>query len=170
MCPAADVIDQARNDTKSAIQSILRDTVVYRRSIQPQCACGARRQWTRIAHLNMSDPNQQCPTNLRLTSTPVRGCGSSSSPLVVHPYSRVCGRVNAYQRGSPNAFHPSIVGAGLEGAYIDGVSLELAGSRQHIWSFAGALFEVHMRAMCSNTWPSYGPHLFHRVIKKEVIN
>ena len=55
-CPAADVIERARNDTKCEIQSILHDNVTHalnrRYSNQPQCPCGGPGQWTRIAHLN----------------------------------------------------------------------------------------------------------------------
>ena len=49
-------------------------------------------------------------------------------------YLHVCERVN--QKGSPDAFDPSNLGLepGLEGVYIDGVSLThgAAGSHQHI--------------------------------------
>ena len=57
----------------------------------------------------------------------------------------MCGRVNAYQRGDPEAFSNNIVGRspGLENPYIDGVSIThgAAGSRQHIWSFVNAIYE-----------------------------
>ncbi len=177
-CPVANTIEQARNDTKSAIKSILRDTVVHQLNIRQLCSCGGTGDWSRIAHINMSDPSQQCPTNLRLTSTPVRGCsristGAGSCESIIFPsggrsYSRVCGRVNAYQRGSPDAFHPSIVGAGLEEVYIDGVSLThgTAGLRQHIWSFVAAIYETDQGfnsvaiCSCTNTavpWPYQVP-------------
>ena len=58
----------------------------------------------------------------------------------------MCGRINAVQKGSTDAFHPSIRGRspGLDGVYIDGVSLTHgpAGSRQHVWTFAAALYET----------------------------
>ena len=135
------------------------------------CPCGGPGPWRRIAHLNMSDPNQQCPHNWRLVTSPVRACGRSTSAghscdSAIFPsngisYSRVCGRVNAIQRGSPDAFQPSIKGRnpGLEGVYIDGVSLThgAAGSRQHIWSFVAALYEEEKLVVllsncpCTNT-------------------
>lgn len=108
------------------------------------------------AHLNMTDPDQQCPPNWRLITSPVRACGRLTSTFgpscdsAVFPsngvsFSLVCGRVIAYQKGSVSAFFPSLEGRspGLEGVYIEGVSLTRgpAGSRQHIWSFANALFE-----------------------------
>ena len=78
----------------------------------------------------------------------------------------MCGRVNAIQQRTPDAFWPSIQGRnpGLEGVYIDGVSLThgAAGSRQHIWTFAAALYETDPNyyltrvCPCTNTnfnWP-----------------
>ena len=44
---------------------------------QYNCPCGGPGQWTRIAHLNMSDPSEQCPSNWNLITTPVRGCGQT---------------------------------------------------------------------------------------------
>ena len=41
--------------------------------------CGGPGLWRRIAHLDMSDPDQQCPSNWRLITTPVRACGCTSS-------------------------------------------------------------------------------------------
>ncbi len=44
----------------------------------PACSCGGP-GWTRVAYLNLSDTNQQCPSNWTLTTYPVRACGRSSS-------------------------------------------------------------------------------------------
>ena len=62
----------------------------------------------------------------------------------------MCGRVIAYQRGSPSAFQPTARGGDLEGVYIEGVSLTHgpAGSRQHIWSFVAALFNIQADQIC----------------------
>ena len=121
----------------------------------PPCSCGGD-GWTTVAYLNMSDPNQQCPSNWTLTTSPVRGCGRSSAGqnicdsmfYLVHGclyYSSVCGRVLAYQIR---------VGAGFVAAletgrnttkyfYISGLTLVHgpAGSRQHTVTFAAALGE-----------------------------
>jgi len=146
------------------------------------CPCGGFGEWNRVVYLNMSDPDELCPVNWNLTSTPVRGCGRSNIsgpgcdsaifPSNGHSYSRVCGKVSAYQKGSPNAFDPSIVGFGvddvsnpsLETVYIDGVSLTHGseGARQHIWSFVASVREMDPafnrvdRCSCINTgfsWP-----------------
>ena len=157
-CPSAEVTERALNSTKEEIGSILHDTVipiVDPTSIYASCPCGGPGQWRRIAHLNMSDPNQQCPSNWGLITSPVRGCGrptdastcnSAVFPSLGSSYSHVCGRINAVQKGRPDAFHLSIEGRnpGLEGIYIDGVSLThgAAGSRQHIWTFVAAIYET----------------------------
>ena len=175
VCPSVDASERAKNTTQEAIRSILRDTVV---PLIDRCPCGGPGPWRRIAYLNMSDPNQQCPSNLRLVTTPVRACGRNTNARetcesVVFPsggssYSRVCGRVDAIQRGWPNAFFNSIGGRGLDGAYISGVSLThgAAGSRQHIWSFVAATYETDPSSFttyvcpCSNTdieWPHQIP-------------
>ena len=151
-CPSQQLIREQR----AAIAEVLSNDI----SQGPYCPCGVQGQWHNIARLNFSDPNQQCPANWTLTTTPVRGCGRTSAAAHTcdsvifeadgRSYSRVCGRVNAYQKGSPDAFDASVRGRGgnpdqtLEGIYLDGLSLTHgpAGSRQHIWSFVSALHEI----------------------------
>ena len=175
-CPSAAVTEQAINSTKETIRSILRYTVVPFLDNPSTCPCGGPGLWRRIAHLDMSDPDQQCPPNWRLITTPVRACGRTSSACdsAVFPsngasYSRMCGRINAFQQGSNDAFQPTILGhnPGLEGVYIDGISLThgAAGSRQHIWSFVAAIYEdsTHLRQdVCpctdsNSNWPYQVP-------------
>ncbi len=135
------------------------------------CSYGGVGNWTRVAYLNMSDTNQQCPSNWRLTSSPVRGCGRSSSEWstcdsVIYPvngrtYSSVCGRINAYQKGRENAFY--IQRDNIESTYVSGVSIThgAPGSRRHIWTFAAAIgyhcpdFSHHLCPCSNNTaeWP-----------------
>ena len=102
----------------------------------------------------MTDPSQQCPSawaQRSRNSEPKRlcgitrsgrGCGSVTYSTFGMNYSHVCGRVIAYQHGSPDAFGYS-ASQTLEGYYVDGVSLTYGspGSRQHIWTFAGGLVE-----------------------------
>ena len=134
-------------------------------------------EWTRIAFLNMTDLTQQCPTNWNLTTSPVRACGRSSTnggtcdsaffPSNGRYYSHVCGRIIGYQKGSLLAFYQSLVSnRGLEGQYIDGVSLTHGAnnSRQHIWSFLSARHETDPDALlncpCTNSnisWPFQVP-------------
>ena len=148
--------DQTSNQQhyKGELHSILRDTVIpvlNARQAPCRTPCGGP-GWRRIAHLNMSDPDQQCPSNWRLITTPVRACGRTSSACdsAVFPsngasYSGVCGRINAFQLGTTDGFWNSVAGLnpGVEGPYLDGVSLThgAAGSRQHIWTFVVAFSE-----------------------------
>ena len=157
-CPSAGVQQSLLNQVESIISDIIAD--------QPPCPCNIPGLWTRIAHLNMSDPNQVCPPSWRVNVTgSVRTCTRSTSgtdsaifPANGRTYSRVCGRINAFQKGVPDAFVASTVrGANLEGPYVDGISLTHgeAGSRQHIWTFAAVRTErenvANFSCPCINT-------------------
>ena len=76
VCPSAEERAAIREQITEQVIAILNN------SSQPPCACGGP-EWTRIAHLNMSDPSQQCPSDWNLFSAPIRGCG--------HPRAGVCG-------------------------------------------------------------------------------
>ena len=144
-CPSQDAI----NAEHRRVNDILEE-----RSVLP-CSCRGDGGWIRVAYFNMSDPNQQCPSNWNLTTSPVRGCGRSSAveftcdsvfyPVLGRTYSSVCGRVLAYQRGVGVGFG-AVLDTGrntIDAAYVSGVSVTHgpAGSRQHIWTFAAALDE-----------------------------
>ena len=142
-----------------------------------QCGCGGSSPWTRVAFLNMSDPNEVCPSNWTTYTSPRRACGTGDRPgisnqcdSVIYPntvgqtYSRVCGRVIAYQHKNTRAFETLVLqNRTLEQIYLDGVSIThgSAGSRQHVWSFASALGDIfatsrpHFSCICSssNNWP-----------------
>ena len=133
-----------------------------------QCGCDGPSGWTRVAFLNMSDPNQVCPNNWTTIASPVRTCGRNSSCDSVFystfglTYSRVCGHIIAYQNGNTDAFKGLVHSSHIDQPYVDGVSLThgSVGSRQHIWSFASALgeegpFRTWWLCACSNSnnWP-----------------
>jgi hypothetical protein len=114
----------------------------------PECGEGI---WYRVAHLNMSDPSQQCPSAWRECNTSqFRACGrpvssGASRPSQIfpisHQYSEVCGRVIGIQVASPDAFHHGRRSSKNEG-YMDGVSITHGSPRHHIWSYVGSLSEV----------------------------
>ena len=176
-CPAADDIDQARSNAMSEIRSILSDTVIPELDGRPPCSCGGEGRWIKVASLNMTDPSQNCPLGWSLISTPERGCQRPSTMNCAsaiflsngQSYSHVCGRIIAYQKGSSDAFQGALTLAqSLDGSYIDGISLThgAPGSRQHIWSFAGALYEnnpnyrADLNCACTNIdelWPFQVP-------------
>ena len=132
-----------------------------------------KRGLMRIANVNMTNTSQQCPGSLSLLDTPIRTCqrgitthGCSLAVFSTNSirYNTVCGRIRAYQYGTPNAFfwyqtHPDL---GLTTYYLDGVSLvnnRSDSTYQHIWSFVGAIDRVD-RAMpfacpCTNSHLNY---------------
>ena len=106
--------------------------------------------WMRVAELNMTDTSQQCPVGLVLrTDDDVRSCELSVADCspIAYPtqdgYTKVCGRITAYQVGATNAFgRASSVSNSItiDSNYVDGVSLTHGISpKQHIWTFAAAL-------------------------------
>ena len=152
----------------------------YYSSDGPPCSCGGAGAWTRAVYLNMSDPNQQCPSNWNLTTTPIRGCGrratsggvcdSVTYSVYGRTYSYVCGRILAYQKGRAGAFFRVInsYSTTIDTAYLSGLMLTHGptGSRQHIWSFVGAYYEqdpnyrTDVTCPCTNTgvsWPHQVP-------------
>ena len=165
-CPSSDSLDSLRQTVKQEIATALQNI--------PSCPCGGRGQWTNIANFNFSDPNVACPSGFTHLTTPVRGCKQApgQGPVCISAvfssggrlYSRVCGRVNGYQKGTTDAFHLSAGLRTLEQTYVEGVSLThgAPGSRQHIWTFAAALYETassydpNYNCPCTNTeedWP-----------------
>ena len=108
--------------------------------------CNSTGGWLRVAYLDMTDPSHHCPTGFRNIDSPKRTCGRLGSGCysVIYAldkisYSRVCGRIVAYQDYSPNAFRPYYNNRALtvDDTYVDGVSLTHGRRpRQHIWTFA----------------------------------
>ena len=121
--------------------------------------------WMRVAELDMTDTAIQCPSSLRLRTSPRRTCVArrSSSPICSSVaftvggvgYSKVCGRIKGYQKGSPDAFYRTSSPLNIESNYVDGVSLTHGTSKQHIWTFAGAISENNenptSKCPCINT-------------------
>ena len=155
-------------DVENALYSVNEDlTQLY----GPPCSCGRGSPWTRVAFLNMSDPNQQCPSNWTLKTTGIRGCGRGSTgtyttdsafyPVNGITYSKVCGRVIGYQKGVTDGLFPyyRLNQRSIDKPYADGVSLTYgpAGSRKNIWTFIDANHEMEIatgyevaQCSCSN--------------------
>ena len=111
--------------------------------------CGGTGGWRRVVYMNFTDPNTPCPSGWQLTShskrtcglaiTDYRTCDSVTFPVSGRDYTRVCGRIIAYQYGSTYAFLPYMDGrvTTIDGPYVDGgISLTHGSPRQHIWTFA----------------------------------
>ena len=119
----------------------------------------------RVAHLDMTDTNQHCPSGFRLIISPKRTCGTPGSrcvsttfPLNGVKYSRVCGKIKAYQYGSPDAFYYANH-ITIDNYHVDGISLTHGQTpRKHIWTFAAAVDETmsnNNRCPCTKTNSQY---------------
>ena len=127
--------------------------------------------WMRVAELDMTNCNHQCPSGLierndlsKRTCVPVstNDCSSVSIPMS-NGYSKVCGKIIAYQVGSPNTFAGTndshIRVTNIDTNYVDGVSLTHGSPRSHIWTFAAGLDEypgsfVYSNCPCTDTTQS----------------
>jgi hypothetical protein len=119
--------------------------------------------WHQIAHINMSDSSQQCPSTWKeVTMDGIRVCARPNStegscPGVLYHasdrYSMVCGRAIGYQFGSPSAFERGVTeGRTIDAAYVEGVSITHGRSpRQHIWSYAAGSSEQRNSQGCSDS-------------------
>ena len=101
----------------------------------------------RVGYLDMTNSSHQCRSGFtehrdsnictcRRTDTSA-GCGSVMMD-VPYQYSRVCGRVRAFQFGTTNAFCFRAT-ASIDSNYVDGVILTHGSPRQHIWTFVSGL-------------------------------
>ena len=116
---------------------------------QNRC-CNTTGVWTRVAYLDMTDSTHICPQGFRLrTDHGKRTCGRIregciSITYTSHglQYSRVCGRIIAYQYSSPDAFNTASRYS-IDGSYVDGVSITHGENpRKHIWTFVAAIDEI----------------------------
>ena len=75
--------------------------------------------WRRIAYLDMNKTDSQCPSEWRLHTDRVRGCGKNHNAIYTcdsvyfrnngSSYNRVCGRITAYQKSEFYAFFSNII-------------------------------------------------------------
>ena len=135
--------------------------------------CGREGGWARVGYLDMTDPSQQCPEEFRFISAPTgsgrlctrgqrneSGCSSMIFKTNGMQYSRVCGRVIAYQHETPNAFgwYNGNRHFTINDSYVDGVSITHGQPRQHIWTFVAAKDETSAdrdRCPCTRTDRTY---------------
>ncbi|XP_065914398.1 uncharacterized protein [Dysidea avara] len=104
--------------------------------------CGGEKGWMRITDMNITN-GDECPHGWKKITSPVAACRASSdddgcysAQFSTHqvPYSRVCGMVIGYQKGSTDAFQPS--SNSIDDPYVDGVSITYGTPRKHIWTYA----------------------------------
>ena len=153
-CPPQSIRDEIRYNITEEIRTLIRNSTIVTTETPTGAGCGGT-GWRQVAFINMTDPSYNCPSGWQLTSYSKRTCGRTrtGSPCesvtfstAGQQYSKVCGRIIAYQNGATVAFYPYSSNSRsrtLEDVYVDGVSLTHgpAGSREHIWTFAGGLTE-----------------------------
>ena len=110
--------------------------------------CGNTTGWTRVAYLNMTQPGATCPqalvqkntSGLDLCYRPEgSGCYATIYSTLGLSYSQVCGQLQAYQYGTPDAFYSFVIynKTTIDSIYVDGVSVTYGSPRKHIWTYAG---------------------------------
>ena len=129
----------------------------------PVYSCGGTGGWRRVVYLDMTDPHTTCPSGWSMTgyakrtcgrnSTGSRTCDSATFPVSGGEYSRVCGRIKAYQWGATIAFYSYHYGlvTTIDDAYACGVSVTHGTTRNHIWTFVAGASEG------DPTWPEVCP-------------
>ena len=113
----------------------------------PVYSCGGTGGWRRVVYLDMTDPHTTCPSGWSMTGYSKRTCGRSNTgyltcssatfPVSRGEYSRVCGRIKAYQWGYSNAFfnYHFRYETTIDSTYASGVSVTHGTLRNHIWTF-----------------------------------
>ena len=133
---------------------------------------GIKGGWMRIAdiHTNRKD---DCPSgwvknnDSYCTGDQSAGCYSTHFPTLSTSYSKVCGKVVGYQKGSMDGFYPSAYASGkvseqyksltssrsLDGVYVDGISITSGNPRKHVWTYAVGLSDdqeyIHANCPCA---------------------
>ena len=135
------------------IQKGVQKGVAYLKIIHAPYTCGGTEGWRRVAYLNMTNPDTTCPSGWNMSGYSKRTCAratdgtntcdSATFPVRGEEYSRICGRIRAYQWATTDGFHriPSTLVAIIDNAYIDGVSVTHGTPRNHIWTFVAGLTE-----------------------------
>ena len=114
----------------------------------PRSLCGLKRNWRRVAYINMDQQGAVCPpqlTQVHNSTTNQRACGrrvdNRCTSITYHTgtknYTDVCGRVRGYQFGRTNAFGPAYYHAqSIDDLYVDGISITTGSPRRHLWTYA----------------------------------
>ena len=129
--------------------------------------------WTRVVEFDLNNGKEdECPSPWRRTEVDgVYMCQSTSDDpgcySVVFPtngteYTKIHGMMRGYQKGTPDAFKPFKHNKfTINDAYVDGVSITLATSRTHVWTYAaGASSSASHYTSCCNCpcSPVQGPN------------
>ena len=100
--------------------------------------------WTRVAHINMTDPGETCPSGLRNITSPQRmcsgqtpaGCYSVHYSTLGLNYTHVCGRAVGYMSTTPDGLDAIRTSKTIDHPYVDGLSITYGSPRHHLWTYA----------------------------------
>ena len=152
-------LEQHDNEAASQLSDLLgaveekKERVRVLKEFTHPCGHGS---WERVEYLDFRDAGTACPTVFAsdvyserpytcslLDPSSTFECNMHTINVNGKGYTKVCGRVRAYGVGQLNAFRAHDLGRGINGAYVNGVSLTHGGDLSdtvnlatHIWSFA----------------------------------
>ena len=115
--------------------------------------CGGEKGWMKVTDIDASK-GDDCPNGWSNITNPVAACrapshnaGCYSAEFSTHqvPYSRVCGMVIGYQKGTTDGFHDI---RSIDAPYVDGVSITYGTPRKHIWSYGIGYNEIGGTSSC----------------------
>ena len=106
-----------------------------------------------MAYINMTQSGATCPQGLtQQTISGLTLCGRTSSKIGCDGtvfstlglnYNRVCGWLQGYQQGTPDAFYSYVHASQntTDGYFLDGASITYGSTpRKHIWAYANGLY------------------------------
>ena len=107
--------------------------------------------WTRVAHINMSESQQTCPSPLRTLTAPLRmcvggtpaGCSSVQYPTLGLNFTQVCGQAIGYMYATPDGMDGLY--ETIDEAYVDRLSITYGLPRHHLWTYTAG---VNFRCLC----------------------
>ena len=124
---------------------------------------GISGQWRRVAYLDTSQTNIECPGNLQAITNPpscrIIGSNPICSPVFFPsggiPYSQVCGRIYGRYSNTPDAFDTFPVNRPvfptINDNYVDGVSLSYGmNPRNHVWTLAATIPQNNRQDNCAS--------------------
>ena len=126
------------------------------------------RGWMRVADLDMTDPNQHCPSQFKLITSPTRVCGKrtegpscDSTSYETHNihYNKVAGKAIGFAQNSADAFVTGnrCPNCNINKPYVDGVSITYGYPRKHIWTYAGTNGQQYCPCVINNPWGQSQP-------------
>ena len=141
--------------------------------------CGGNKGgWMRIANINKGDtcPSGWAKYKSYCTGGSAAGCHSAHFSVDTTNYTKICGKVLGYQKGTMDCFFPSAYAHGkadyyrpatssrsLDGVYVDGISITSGNPRKHVWTYAVGLSDDYnypqLNCPCAKT-PGPDPPVF----------